>query len=57
MIFVWLCENAPDVFYIKKKLSINMQKFELSDVSGSSYYNIKVNSETETYEANVNFIW
>lgn len=34
-----------------------MQQFELSDVSGSSYYNIKVNSETETYQANVNFIW
>ena len=52
-----LWENVADVCYIKKKVSINMQIFEVSDVSDCSYCNSKVNSETETYAANLIFVW
>ena len=34
-----------------------MQKCEVSDITCSSYCNSKENGETETYAANLNFIW
>ena len=49
IVFVGIC----DMFVI----SINIQKFEVSEVSGSSYCNSKVNSETETKATNLIFIW
>ena len=52
-----LWENATDIFYIKGKLSISIQKFEVSEVSGGTYCNSTVNSETETYAANLTFLW
>ena len=47
-----LWENATNIFYIKGKLSISIQKFEVSEISGGTYCNSKVNSETETYTVN-----
>ena len=46
-----------DVFYIKMKIAINMQKLEVSEVSNGLYCNSNVNCETENYTANLFFIW
>ena len=51
-----LWENASDFFYIKEKLSINIQKFEVSEVSGGTYCNSNVHSVAETYTANLLFL-
>ena len=41
-----------DFFYIKKKLAMNMFKFEASEVSGGSCCNSNRNDETKNYAAN-----
>ena len=46
-----------DIFYIKMKIAINMQKLEVSEVSNGLYCNSNVNCETENYAANLFFIW
>ena len=52
-----LWENTTDVFYINKKLAINVQEFEISEVSDGPYCNSNPKSETETYAANLIYIW
>ena len=46
-----------NVYYIKKKLTINMKIIAVSEVSGGSYCNRNTNSGTETDVAKLNFIW
>ena len=52
-----LRQNATNVYNIKRKLAINVPIFAFSEVSVGPYFNRNVNSGTETYAANLNFIW
>ena len=47
-----MSENATNIYYIKRKLAINVQIFAISEVSGGPYCNGNVNSGTETYATN-----
>ena len=44
--------NTINVYYVKRKLAINMQIFAFYEVSGGPYCNRDGNSGSETYVAN-----
>ena len=49
MVYVqFVTENAINVHYIKRKLTINMQVFVVSEVSSCPYGSGNVNNGTET---------
>ena len=52
-----LWQNATNVYFIKRKLAINMQISAVSEVSGGSCCNCHVNSGTKTDVAKLIFIW
>ena len=48
-----MSENATNIYYIKRKLALNVQIFAISEVPGGPFCNRNVNSGTETYATNL----
>ena len=48
--------NSANVYYIKKKLAINMQNLALYEASDGLFCSSNVHSEIETYAVNLTFI-
>ena len=55
--YVGISANVTNVYYIERKLAMNMQILAVSVVSGGLYCNCNVNSGTEIYTANLIFTW
>ena len=50
MVHARICDNAANVYYIKRKPAINMQILAVSQVSGGPYHNRNINGGTETMQ-------
>ena len=57
MVYVEICEReCPQCLLCQEEESMNKQTLAVSAVSGGQYFNCTVNSGTESYAANIEFM-